>query len=127
MRRSIRLLCLALAGAGGLAWAAEPDASARLRATGLVGEQYDGYLAVVERAPAAIRADMEAVNIKRRASYTQVAAARRVNIDEVGAAMACEILATRILPGQYYRLPDGNWRRRLPGQPVMRPAYCPPS
>ena len=50
---------------------------------------------------------MEAVNIQRRAAYTQLASQRGATIEEVAAATACQLFATRVGPGQYYRLPDG--------------------
>lgn len=119
-------LGLAMTGAGiAHAMAAQADSSAELRASGQVGEQADGYLGVVESsASAALRAQVSAVNIKRRAFYTELAARRSAKIEEVAAATACEIFATRILPGQYYRLPDGIWRRRDGNTPVPRPGYC---
>jgi uncharacterized protein YdbL (DUF1318 family) len=100
------------------------DASAALRATGKVGEQADGYLGVVGSVDASLRAQVDAINIKRRAFYTELAARRGAKIEEVGATTACEILASRVQPGQYYRLSDGVWRQRKAGEPVQRPAYC---
>ena len=43
---------------------------------GQVGEQADGYLGLVGSAPAALRAQVDAVNIKRRAYYTGVPPSR---------------------------------------------------
>ena len=115
---------LVLAGASGLAAAAAQESAAELRATGLVGERYDGYLGLVASAPPRVRAEVDAVNIRRRAHYTELARARRVVVEEAGAATACEIFAVRIAPGQYYMLPDNVWRRREGNAPVQRPAYC---
>ncbi len=100
------------------------DASAALRSTGKVGEQSDGYLGVVGSAGAALRAQVDNINIKRRAYYTELAARRGAKIEEVAAAAACEIFASRVQPGQYYRLADGVWRQREAGAPIPRPAYC---
>jgi uncharacterized protein YdbL (DUF1318 family) len=115
------LLGIAAAGAGA---AALQETATELRATGFVGEQYDGYLGVVGSTPPRLRAQMDAVNIRRRAHYTELARLRRARVEEVGVAAACEILATRVGPGQYYLLPDGVWRRRQGTEPVPRPAYC---
>ena len=71
-----------------------------------------------------IRAQVDAVNIKRRAYYTDLAAKRGAKIEEVAAATACEIFASRVGPGQYYRGTDGNWQQRQGNAPVPRPAYC---
>jgi uncharacterized protein YdbL (DUF1318 family) len=111
--------------AGGTAYAfVMQDTSAQLRATGLVGEQADGYLGLVGSAPAEIRAQADSVNIQRRAYYTQLASRRSATIEEVAAATACEIFAARVGPGQYYRLTDGVWRRRNGNEPVPRPDHC---
>lgn len=128
MNRAMKILVAAALGlaaaAGTAAFAFQGDASAELRATGLVGEQADGYLGLVGSAPAEIRARMDSVNIQRRAFYTDRAAARGATIEEFAASTACEIFARRVLPGQYYRLPDGVWRRRNGNEPVPLPAHC---
>jgi uncharacterized protein YdbL (DUF1318 family) len=109
---------------GGAALAFQQDNSAQLRATGKVGEQADGYLGIVGTATGDLRAQVDAVNIKRRAFYTDLAAKRGAKIEEVAATTACEILATRVQPGQYYRLPGGGWQQRQGSAPVPRPSYC---
>jgi uncharacterized protein len=131
MSRRVKLILAAgiglaaLVGGAGLAYAmVQADGSASLRASGQVGEQANGYLGVVGNAPAALRAQVDAINIKRRAYYTEVAAKRGAKIEEVGAATACEIFASRVLPGQYFRLADGVWRQREGASPVPRPSYC---
>ena len=116
-------LAAALGGTG-VAYAMFQDASAALRASGKVGEQADGYLGVVGSADASLRAQVDAINIKRRAYYTELAGKRGAKIEEVAAATACEIFASRVGPGQYYRLADGVWRQREGGAPVPRPSYC---
>jgi hypothetical protein len=105
------------------AYAMLQDASAQLRASGQVGEQADGYLGLVGSAPAAVRAQVDSVNIKRRAYYTDLAAKRGAKIEEVAATTACELFRTKVAPGQYYRLPDGVWRQR-DSAPIPLPAYC---
>jgi uncharacterized protein YdbL (DUF1318 family) len=116
---------LAFAAASGTAvGTAAQESAADLRATGLVGERYDGYLGIVAAAPPRVRAEVDAVNIRRRAHYTALARTRAVVVEEAGAATACEIFATRIAPGQFYMLPDNIWRRREGSAPVPRPSYC---
>ncbi|HEY6916139.1 MAG TPA: YdbL family protein [Allosphingosinicella sp.] len=118
-------IAIAVAGGGaGMAQAMFQDASAQLRSTGQVGERYDGYLGVVGDASASLRAEVDAINIKRRAFYTDLAAKRGAKIEEVGATTACQIFATKIQPGQYYMLTDGVWRQRDGNTPVPRPTYC---
>jgi len=124
MRRAALAAAAFLLAVAGPAFAALQETASELRATGLVGEQYDGYLGLVGSAPPRIRAEMDAVNIRRRAHYTELARLRRARVEEVGVAAACEILGTRVGPGQYYLLPDNVWRRREGSGPVPRPAYC---
>ena len=112
------------AAAMGMGAAASAQDSASLRASGQVGEQANGYLGVVGSPPPEVRSKVDAINIKRRAHYTEVAAKRSAKIEEVGATMACDIFANSVLPGQYYRLSDGVWRKREGGEPVPRPSYC---
>jgi uncharacterized protein YdbL (DUF1318 family) len=106
------------------AFAMLQDASAQLRASGEAGEQADGYLGVVGAASGDLHSQVDAINIKRRAVYTDLAAKRGVKIEEVAATTACEIFATKVQPGQYYRLPDGVWRKRDGDTPIPRPSYC---
>jgi uncharacterized protein YdbL (DUF1318 family) len=128
MTRRTKLLIAAALGiamvAGTSAYAMQADTAGQLRASGLVGEQADGYLGLVGPAPAEIRAQMDQVNIQRRAAYTQLATSRHATIEEVAAATACQIFASRVGPDQYYRLPDGVWRRRNGNEPVPRPSHC---
>ena len=129
MTRRMKLMIAAGLGlavmAGGTAYAmAQGDAAAQLRASGAVGEQADGYLGLVGSASAEVRAQMDQVNIQRRAAYTQLASQRGATIQEVAAATACTLFATRVGAGQYYRLPDGVWRRRNGSEPVPRPDHC---
>lgn len=115
---------LALAGGSGAAYAMmQADAAAELRSSGQVGEQVDGYLGVVGSAPASVRAQVDSVNIKRRAYYTDLAARRGAKIEEVAATTGCELLRTKVAPGQYYRGADGTWQKRG-SEPVPLPAYC---
>jgi hypothetical protein len=129
MSRRLHLILAAAIAVGALAAGTgyamlQADASASLRATGKVGEQADGYLGLVEGADASLRAQVDAVNIKRRAYYTELASKRGAKIEEVAAATACEIFASRVQPGQFYRLPGGGWQKREGGAPVPRPGYC---
>lgn len=127
MTRRTQLLIAALVGiavVAGTAARAQGDAAGQLRASGHAGEQADGYLGLVGTAPADLRAQLEQVNIQRRAAYTQLASQRGATIEEVAAATACQLFATRVGPGQYYRLPDGVWRRRNGSEPVPRPSHC---
>lgn len=116
-------LGLALAGAGVAQAMLQHGEAAELRASGAAGEQADGYMGIVGTPSSDIRAKVEAVNIRRRAHYTDLAAKRGVKIEEAAATVACEILRERVEPGQFYRLTDGIWRKR-DSAPVPLPHYC---
>jgi uncharacterized protein YdbL (DUF1318 family) len=130
MNRGLKLIVAAglglalVAGGAGMAYALQADAAAELRASGQAGEQADGYLGMVGGGSGALRTQIEAVNIKRRAYYTDLASKRGAKIEEVAATTACELFRTKVGPGQYYRLPDGIWRQRDGNTPIPLPAYC---
>lgn len=93
------------------------------RQAGQVGERFDGYMGLAVRTSAVVRSQVSAINIRRRALYSNLAASRRVAPHEVGIAAGCQLLA-RVQVGQAYMLADGQWRRRLAGQPAPIPQYC---
>ena len=93
------------------------------RAAGQVGERYDGYLGYAQAPDARLRAQVESVNIRRRALYSDLAVRSGTNRVEVGIAAGCELLAT-VTVGQAYLLGDNVWRRREPGDAVPTPNYC---
>ena len=113
-----------LAGGAGAAYAlVQGDAAASLRSSGQVGEQADGYLGVVGSVPASVRAQVDSINIQRRAYYTGLAARRGAKIEEVAATTACELFRTKVAVGQFYRGTDGAWKKR-DGDPIPLPSYC---
>jgi uncharacterized protein YdbL (DUF1318 family) len=130
MNRQTKLILAAALGAAfmvggaGVAYALQADASGQLRASGQAGEQADGYLGIVGSPSSDVRAAVDAVNIQRRAYYTQLAASRGAKIEEVAATTACELFRSKVGAGQYYRLPDGVWRQRQGNEPIPTPSYC---
>ncbi len=93
-------------------------------AAGQVGEQADGFMGVRGSVSDAIRAEVEAINIKRRAAYTDLAGQRGVTVKDVAAAVGCTTLKTRVGAGQAYQLRDGVWRVRQGAAPIPLPDYC---
>ncbi len=91
-------------------------------ASGTIGEQWDGYLGFVASPSADVKSAVDAINIKRRASYTQVAAARNVTVDQFAQTTACQTLRA-VKPGRAYKLQDGSWRTRQ-GAEAIAPDYC---
>ena len=131
MNRRLKLIIAAgvtvaaIAGGATAAFAMlQGDAAAELRASGQAGEQADGYLGIVGSPSAALRAQVDSVNIKRRAYYTDLAAKRGAKIEEVAATTACELFRTKVGPGQYYRGTDGAWHQRDGSAPIPLPNYC---
>ena len=133
--RTIDLLAPMLFGAfllaAALAMPAHAQATdpvvAQARATGQVGEQADGYLGYPNgaQASAEIRSHVDQINIRRRALYTSRASQRSVSVNEMAAAVACEIFQGRIAVGERYRDESGQWRQRTSPQPVVMPSFCP--
>jgi uncharacterized protein YdbL (DUF1318 family) len=93
------------------------------KASGQVGERFDGYLGYATVPSGPLRAQVESINIRRRALYTGLAAQRRASRVEVGITAGCELLAT-VAVGEAYLLGDNVWRRRGPGQALPIPDYC---
>jgi uncharacterized protein len=124
-RKTIALILGALlaVGAAGVAVAQSGSAVSAALAEGTVGEQADGYLGFRTAPSSALRAEVDAINIKRRAAYTQLAAQRGVTIKDVAATIGCETLATRVQTGRAYLLLDGVWRVKT-AAPITLPGYC---
>jgi uncharacterized protein YdbL (DUF1318 family) len=98
------------------------------RASGSVGEQADGFLGFATGAQisADLRGRVDQINIRRRAVYTSRASERNVTVNEMAAAVACEIFSTRIAVGERYRDEAGQWRQRTASQAVSMPSFCAP-
>ena len=117
------LLALASLSAEGPAAAQDPATINAARRAGLIGERFDGYLGLVTPNPTAeLRRQVGAINIRRRALYSQLAARRGVSPEEVGITTACSLLK-RLNVGDYYLLGQGGWRRLAAGQSAA-PSYC---
>jgi uncharacterized protein YdbL (DUF1318 family) len=119
MRAAFLLAAVALAARPA---SAQPALGAA-RAAGQVGERFDGYLGLAGPASAQVRQQVNAVNIKRRALYSQLGQRRGVAPGDVGVTAGCELLG-RVAVGEQYMLQDGRWRRRAPGESPPVPSYC---
>jgi uncharacterized protein len=93
------------------------------KAAGTVGEQADGYLGIKGSVGADVRSAVDALNIKRRAAYTDLAAKRNVTVQDVAASTGCQTLASRVQAGQIYRVGSGDWQVKGAGA-IALPAYC---
>ena len=102
---------------------AQSGAVAAAMADGAVGEQADGYLGIAGTVSAAVRSEVESINIKRRAAYTDLASKRGVTVQDVAAATGCQTLSNRVKQGQVYRVGAGPWQTKNAG-PIALPTYC---
>ena len=95
------------------------------KAAGQVGERYDGYLGFVVAPSGDLKRQVDAVNIRRRALYSQLGASKGVAPQDVGVTAGCSLLAT-VRVGEAYLLSDNRWRRRGAGEGAPLPNYCRP-
>ena len=93
------------------------------RSAGQIGERFDGYLGYALSPEPRLRAQVESVNIRRRAFYSDLAAKRGASRVEVGITAGCELLGS-VAVGEAYLLGDNVWRRRALGQALPIPDYC---
>jgi len=121
-----RLVIVAAMMAGlamtGSASAQDPATIIAAKQSGQIGERYDGYLGYVIAPSAALRKQVDAVNIRRRSLYSSLAASKGVSPQEVGITAACSLLR-RIGAGEYYLPGQGGWQRYAPGRSPV-PSYC---
>ena len=91
-------------------------------AAGAVGEQADGYLGFARAPNGGLRAKVEAINIKRREGYTQVAQTRNVPIEAFAASIGCKTLGS-LRAGRAYSVAPGVWATKGTA-PVTLPPQC---
>jgi len=108
-RRLLLALPIALIAAGALAQSRTLDGP---RASGAVGEKFNGYAVVRDATKAATLGPLvDQVNIERKQVYTQRAATDKVPIDQVGKIYAQEIFKSA---------PAGTWFLQESGQWVKK-------
>ena len=102
------------------AWAQRDPAYAAARAAGEVGEQPDGYLGLAGGGSGELRALVNAINIQRKAAYTQKAQATGATVEQLAFTSGCNQIA-QTKPGEKYRAPDGSWKTRTGAAPDRDP------
>lgn len=108
-RRSLLALPLVFLAAGAAAQSRVLDGP---RASGAVGERYDGYAVVRDQAQASsLRGLVDQVNAERRQIYSQRAAAERAPIDQIGRVYAAEIFKSAPA-GTWFLQESGQWVRK---------------
>jgi uncharacterized protein YdbL (DUF1318 family) len=120
---------LALSAAAGIAVLAAVPAAAQMDAeveaalsAGTVGEQADGYMGFVGAPAAGLKAKVDAINIKRREGYTQVAQSRNVPIEAFAASIGCRTLGS-LKQGRAYSVARGAWAVKG-AAPITLPSQC---
>lgn len=110
----------ALAGMSGAAIAQRDPAYAAARAGGEVGEQPDGYLGLVGAGSPSLHALVGDINIKRKAAYTNQAAAAGATVQQLAFTSGCTLIE-QTAPGEKYRAPGGVWKTRTAAAPERDP------
>jgi uncharacterized protein YdbL (DUF1318 family) len=83
------------------------------KATGLVGEQADGFLGFVKPvSDPALKEAVREINEGRAALYRQAAAKNGVTPEAAGASAYTTIVQSRLKPGEYYKPAGGSWVRK---------------
>jgi uncharacterized protein YdbL (DUF1318 family) len=82
-----------------------------LRASGAIGERYDGYVAVRDSGAAGAKSVAKEVNAKRRSLYEERAAAQGVKPEDVGRVYAGQIMQ-KAPGGTWFLDENGNWRQK---------------
>jgi uncharacterized protein len=116
---SIGIASLMALGLAGGALAQSLDAAA---ASGEVGEQIDGYMGVAKPSGAGLKAQVDAINIKRREAYTKLAQGKNVPIEAVAASVGCTTLSG-LKPGRAYSVVKGVWATKGTGA-IDLPSQC---
>jgi uncharacterized protein YdbL (DUF1318 family) len=80
------------------------------KSAGMVGEQPDGYLGVVQSSQAANRLVQE-INAKRKEAYRDIALKNQLTLEQVG-AVAGKKLINKANPGEYIKGSQGQWIRK---------------
>lgn len=116
-------LLLGLSALGAAPAYAQDAVVSAAKAAGAVGEQADGYLGIKGSVGADVRAAVDAINIKRRAAYTDLASKRGVTVADMAAVTGCQTLAGRVSQGQIYKIGGAEWQTKGAG-PIALPDYC---
>ena len=105
IRRALGVLTLALAVVAFMGGPLQAQSLDTLRASGAVGERFDGYLAARD---SSAQSFVNQVNAQRKQIYQKRAASQGVSADEVGKVYAKKIIKD-VAPGTWLQKPDGGW------------------
>jgi uncharacterized protein YdbL (DUF1318 family) len=83
------------------------------KAQGLVGEKLNGYVGIVTAAPAPdVTAMVNDINLRRRASYQEIAAKTPGATLNAVEKLAAEKLIAKTKSGQYVETAPGKWAKK---------------
>ena len=116
---AVAALLIGAAVAGSGAMAQRDPAYQQARADGLIGEKTDGYLGFVTPPSPAVKALVDDLNIKRKATYTEEALANGATVEEMAFRTGCRLIKERTAPGEMYQAPDKSWKTRDASPPVV--------
>ena len=106
------LAALAIAPAAAIALDAKSAVDAA-KASGVVGEQADGFLGFVKpSADTALKAAVQEINDGRAALYRQAAAKNGVSPEAAGASAYTTIVQAKLKPGEFYKPANGGWMKK---------------
>ncbi len=83
----------------------------QLRASGAVGERFDGFLELRDPGAAGAKSTVPEVNAKRRQIYAERAAREAATVEQVGQIYAKQILQ-QAPAGTWFLKPDGTWMQK---------------
>lgn len=118
-RRAFIGACAALAAtlalAGG-AFAQTAEAKAKVdaaKAAGIVGEQADGLLGLVNgSADAATQQAMAEINTGRQAVYREAATRNNVSVEAAGSSTFETVIKPKLKAGEFYKPAGSGWVRK---------------
>jgi len=102
------LAALVLGGAFGLAAPTMAQSLNDLKASGKIGEAFDGYARARD---GSVQATVSAVNAKRRAIYTKRAGEQGISVAQVGRVYARQIIA-KAPSGTWILTESGSWQQK---------------
>ena len=108
MKQFIILITIVSLTLGAQAFAADLSS---VKASGLVGEQANGYLGIVSRAPADVTALVKAVNQKRKAKYKQIAISKKIPLAQVEKIAGGKAMQ-KTRAGHFIKPAGQGWKRK---------------
>ena len=106
---------LLLLGAAAAHAQGKPPVVTNAEASCKIGEKSDGYLGFVEVPPAVdLKREVDAINIKRRSAYANLAQSNGV-APSVAAQLTAERLINQLPNGRCYQDQSGQWIRKGSG------------